>query len=310
MGGERIKMVNYGFIFPGQGAQSVGMGKDYYDNSPAAKAIFDKADEVLGFSLSKLCFEGPEEDLRQTINAQVAIFTVSMAILAALKEKNPDINPVVNCGLSLGEYSALVSAGCMEFEDALKLVRKRGELMECAANDNPGSMVSVIGLDDEICVEVAKAADVDVANFNCPGQIVLSGLKENVQKAHDLAVEKGARKAVMLNVSGAFHSRLMQPAADGMKEVLADVALNVPEGKFIPNVTAENESDVDAIKDGLVKQVSGSVKWTQTMQLLHKEGIVDYLEVGPGKVLKGLARRVDRSLNVISLEKYEALASI
>ena len=310
MGGECNKMVKIGFVFPGQGAQCVGMGKDFYASSVAAKKIFDTANDVLGFDLKTLCFEGPIEDLTQTINAQVAIFTVSMAVLAALNEKYPQIKSELNCGLSLGEYSALAASDVMDFETALKVVRKRGELMETAATQSPGGMVSLIGLDDDVCEEVARQADVDVANFNSPGQIVLSGLKDNIQKAHDIAVEKGARKAIILNVSGAFHSRLMNPAAEGMKTVLADVLLSKPNAQFIPNVTAVFENDPVKISECLVRQVSHSVKWTQSMQYAAKNGVKTFLEVGPGKVLKGLARRIDRDFNVLTLDSFESLNEV
>jgi len=303
-------MVKVGFLFPGQGAQSVGMGKDFYDGNSAAQSVFDRAADVLEMDIKDLCFNGPEESLTQTVNAQVAIFTTSIAFLEAVKSQCPGLQPAVSCGLSLGEYSALVAAEILDFETALRVVRKRGLLMEDAAAKNPGTMVSLIGLTEDVCREVARESDVDVANFNSPEQIVLSGLKDNIQLAHDLALAKGAKKAVMLNVSGAFHSRLMEPAAMGMKAVLEDVDVHVPVTAFVPNVKAEYENDPSAIKNFLISQGSHSVKWTHSMQFLRDKGVTRFIEIGPGKVLKGLARRIDRDIKVESINTIDSISSI
>jgi len=303
-------MVKIGYLFPGQGAQTVGMGKDFYDNSSQARAIFDKANELVDFDLCELCFNGPEEKLTQTINAQIAIFTTSIAIHAAITEMYPDVLPALTCGLSLGEYSALVAAGILDFETALSIVIKRGALMEQAATNNPGGMISIIGLNEEQCREVAQECELDVANYNSPEQIVLSGNKDNIQRAQEVATAKGAKKGVVLNVSGAFHSQLMSNAAQGMNDVLANIVLQQPTTGFIPNVTGAFELDVKNIKELLVKQVDSSVKWTHTMQYALKQGVADYLEIGPGKVLKGLARRIDKNISVVSIDKWDALSAI
>lgn len=303
-------MVKIGFLFPGQGAQYVGMGKDFYEQISVAKKIFDRASEIIDTDIPALCFDGPEDVLTQTTHAQVAIFTTSIAILESIKTAYPALRPVLNCGLSLGEYAALVSAGCLDFETALRVVQKRGALMEEAAREQPGSMVSIIGLDEAACNQIARDCVVDVANYNSPEQIVLSGKTDNIVLARDLAVAKGAKKAVLLNVSGAFHSRLMEPAACGMRSVLESVNLHVPSAGFIPNVKAKFETDPDAIKVSLISQVSNSVKWTQSIKFASDNGVKKYLEIGPGKVLKGLARRIDKELSVESIGSVDAIDSI
>ncbi len=303
-------MVKVGFLFAGQGAQAVGMGRDVYEASASARAIFDKANNITQSDIANLCFNGPQELLTQTINAQVAIFTTSVAILEVIKERFPQLKPSLNCGLSLGEYSALVSAGILDFETALGIVKKRGELMERAAAENPGGMVSIIGLGEEQCREVAQECDVDVANYNSPEQIVLSGLKQNVETARDSALAKGAKKGIILNVSGAFHSRYMNSAAHGMKDILSGAMLKQPTSGFIPNVKGVFENNVDEIKNDLVQQVSNSVKWTHTMQFASSQGAKHFLEIGVGKVLKGLARRIDKDLSVLSVENMKQIEEI
>ena len=303
-------MVKLGFLFPGQGAQTVGMGRDIYESSPRARTIFDRANTIIGSDVTNLCFNGPEETLKQTVNAQVAIFTTSIALLEGIKERYPQLTPSINCGLSLGEYSALVSAGVLDFTTALRIVKRRGEIMEHAAQANPGGMVSIIGLAEAVCREIARECDVDVANYNSPRQSVLSGMMEQIEKAREVAMAKGAKKAVVLNVSGAFHSRLMEPAAGEMQQVLADIDFQVPQSGFIPNVTATSEDNGEKIKNNLVHQVSRSVQWTQTMQYSVSQGVKHFLEIGPGKVLKGLARRINKEIIVISCETVEHISDI
>ncbi|MBU1862525.1 MAG: ACP S-malonyltransferase [Candidatus Omnitrophica bacterium] len=303
-------MVKIGFLFPGQGAQTVGMGRDFYDASSRVKEIFAHAKDSINIDVAEICFNGPEERLTQTVNAQIAIFTVSVAIREVIRERYPEIQPFLSCGLSLGEYSALVSAGVLDFETTLRIVAQRGQLMEDAARKNPGGMVSIIGLSEDQCSRIARECDVDVANYNSPEQVVLSGLKENIQKAAESAVALGAKKAVILKVSGAFHSRLMRTAAEGMNAVFDTVKLHNPVSGFIPNVTAKLEDSGEAIKNNLILQVSQSVKWTQTMQYAAGAGVNYFLEIGPGKVLKGLARRINKDVTVISVEKEAALTDI
>jgi len=300
-------MVTCGFIFPGQGAQFVGMGRDVYEASARARAVYTRAHELSGTDVAHLCFEGPAEVLTQTVNAQMAIFTMSCALREVIAERFPALRPAVTCGLSLGEYPALVAAGIFDFDTALRIVQKRGALMEKAATASPGGMVSVIGLPETDCREVAAACDVDVANFNSPEQIVLSGLKEHIARAQEAAVARGAKKAIILNVSGAFHSRLMAPAAEGMQAVLKDVTPAKPQTLFVPNVTGEAEGNPAVIKAHLVAQVTQSVQWTKSMQYAAANGVRHFLEIGPGNVLKGLARRINKELSVLSVQSVSQL---
>ncbi|MBI4550043.1 MAG: ACP S-malonyltransferase [Candidatus Omnitrophica bacterium] len=297
-------------LFPGQGAQYVGMGKEIYDAFPAARAVYDQADDILKFSLSDLCFAGPEPDLNLTINSQPAIYVTSLAIWAAIKQSYPDLRPTGACGLSLGEFSALTAAGSLGFEDGLRLVRKRGQWMHEAGQANPGSMCSVIGLAESRCAEVAEECGIQVANYNSPEQIVLSGKAEGVAAALNLAKEKGAKRVVQLNVSGAFHSRLMAPAADKLRTELAQTRLAKPELEFLPNVRGTFESEVEKIRSYLSEQVTESVRWTQTIQSLASQGTRVGLEMGPGKVLKGLIKRIADDFLVLSAETPEDLMKI
>ena len=295
--------MKFALLFPGQGAQYVGMGKEVFEQFPTARRLYEKADQILGFPISKLCFEGPEEQLNLTINAQPAIFLTSLAIWEVLRETYPDLKPQATCGLSLGEFSALTAAGFFDFEQGLKLVRKRGEWMHESGQKNPGAMCSVIGLDAKLCEEVAAAAGVQVANFNSPEQIVLSGITEGIEKAMPLAKEKGAKKVIPLKVSGAFHSNLMSDAQEKLAQELNHIEcagrLNM---QFLPNVLGGFLADAAQVKPGLAKQVTHSVKWTQTIQSLHAQGFKTALEMGPGKVLKGLARRTVDDFTVNSVE--------
>lgn len=298
-------MKPYAFLFPGQGAQYAGMGKSVYDAFPEAKKTFDDADQILNFPLSKLCFEGPEEELTQTVNAQVAIFVTSIATLRAIQARRPDLKPTATCGLSLGEFSALVACESLSFEDGVRLVKRRGELMQEAGKQNPGSMVSVIGLAQPECEKVCQEAGIQIANVNSPEQIVLSGTIEGVEKAAKLATEKGAKKAIILKVSGAFHSRLMQTAMDGLLEYLKKVQLKNPKAVFIPNVLGEPVTTADEIRTLLGQQVTKSVLWTKSVGFLKSKNFIDALEIGPGKVLKGLIRRIESSIQVTNLETKE-----
>ncbi len=302
-------MKQIGFLFPGQGAQYVGMGLDFYQNDPAAKSLFDRADQILGFPLTKLCFEGPEEELTRTVNTQTSIFVTSLAILEAFRGRYPQMKPALACGLSLGEFTALVALNAMSFVDGLKLVQKRAQLMEQAGQNRPGTMASIMGLCAEACEQICREAGCVAANFNTPEQTVISGSVETVTKACQLAEAKGAKRALLLKVGGAFHSPLMKEAEDGLRQVLANTQIVRPSAYFIPNVTAEPTSDPESIRSLLAAQLTSPVRWVKSMNTASSLGIVDYLELGPGKVLKGLARKIGASLSVCSIEKIENLES-
>ncbi len=280
-----------GYLFPGQGAQYVGMGKDIASQFPVAKRVFEQADNLLGFSISRICFEGPEDQLTRTLYAQPAIFVMSMAVLAVLKEKFPILTPAFVAGLSLGEFSALVASGAISFEDGLKLVQKRAAAMEKSAENNPGTMASIMGLAQVDCEAVALEAGCEVANLNAPDQIVLSGTVETIEKACGLAEAKGAKRALRLKVGGAFHSSLMREAKEDLEKALASTEIKTPEAIFVPNAVATQTSDPSAIRSLLAKQLMSPVRWVQTMTTAHACGIRFFIEIGPGKVLKGLVKR-------------------
>ncbi|MAO64966.1 MAG: [acyl-carrier-protein] S-malonyltransferase [Balneola sp.] len=287
------------YLFPGQGSQFVGMGKDLYESNPEAAKYFDEADEILGFSLKEIMFEGPEEKLKQTEFTQPAIFLHSVALFKTL-----DTNPDMVAGHSLGEFSALVASKAVSFEDALRIVRRRGELMQQAGEQNPGTMAAVIGMDDEavenVCAEAAEASGKEViaANYNCPGQLVISGYKEAVEKAVELAKENGARLAKLLPVSGAFHSSLMQPAYDGLKEQLEQLEISEPICPIYSNYTAEATTDTEEIRSNLLNQLLNPVRWTQTLNNMSENGADSFIEMGPGKVLQGLVKRTLKGVEI------------
>lgn len=295
-------MINCAYIFPGQGAQYVGMGKDLYDNYDIAKETFQQANRAVGFDIAKLCFEGPAEELTKTENCQPAILTVSTAALRAFRIKNKKFTPRFALGLSLGEYTALVAADAIAFGDAVVLVRKRGIFMEEAAKQYPGQMACVIGLEKDAVEEICEESGVEIANLNCPGQIVISGQTEAIKKATEIAKTKGAKKSIILDVSGPFHSALMSFAGQKLKEELNKIKIFEPEIPVVSNVTANSENNPDEIKENLIDQVSCSTYWEDSIRRIAHSRVATFLEIGPGKVLAGLLKRIDPALTVYNIE--------
>jgi [acyl-carrier-protein] S-malonyltransferase len=285
------------------------MGLDLHETFPAAREVFGRADEALGFPLSRLCFEGPEETLRQTINAQPAILTVSIAALLAAQQETGlgEERPAFVAGHSLGEYSALVAAGVMSFEDAVRLVRERGRLMQEAGERQPGTMAAIIGLEEPDVEEVCREAGADICNVNSSSQIVIGGTHNAVARAMDLASARGAAKVVPLNVSGAFHSSLMQPAIDGMRDALANVSLNDPRIPLIGNCTAKPLVTARDVLDELISQVARAVQWRRSVEYMVDSGVEKFIEIGPGKVLTGLIKRIARAPELVNIGDAEAV---
>ncbi|MCK5850189.1 MAG: ACP S-malonyltransferase [Kiritimatiellae bacterium] len=300
-------MADRALVFAGQGAQYVGMGKDLADAYPECRKLFDKADEVLGYSLSKICFDGPEEDLTKSNHCQPAIFVMSIACWTALKCEIPDLAVKAMAGLSLGEWSALYAAGALSFEDALRVLEARGRFMQEACDERDGGMVSVIGLSREKLDDICVATGVEIANMNSEAQTVLSGEKKGIEEAGQLAKEAGAKRAIVLNVAGAFHSSLMSSAAKRLEEMLAGVEIKEPAVTVLANVTGCPHGDGDEIKANMVKQVNTSVKWLSCVEWCKSNGIVEYVECGPGKVLSGLIKRIDKESTVGNVQDVETL---
>ncbi|MFW6264600.1 MAG: ACP S-malonyltransferase [Bacillota bacterium] len=300
-------MSKIAFIFPGQGSQYVGMGKDLLEKFSIASEIMDRANDTLGFNLKDLCLNGPAEDLNNTSNTQVAIYTISYIINEIINSK--DIYPEMLAGHSLGEYSALAASEVFTFEDGLNLVRKRGLIMNKAVVNIEGSMAAIIGLDDEkilfICQKVEGICE--IANYNSPGQVVISGEKDAIKHACELAEEGGAKKAVELQVSGPFHSSLMKKAEDEFAQYIAYISLNKPKYPIIDNIKADFVNEPAEIKELLIKQLSGSVRWVESIQLMIENGVDTFIEIGPGRVLKGLMRRIDRSVKAYNIEDMKSL---
>jgi len=295
-----INQIDAALIFPGQGAQAVGMGRDLYGSFPQAKEVFDKANAILRFDLKKLCFEGPQDELSTTNNSQPAILTASIAALRVFEASSlySRYAPKFSLGLSLGEYTALVAAGGIAFEDALVLVRRRGEFMEDAARKNPGKMACVLGMDMKTVGELCKGFGCEIANLNCPGQVVVSGKTNNIELFASFAKEKGAKRVLMLDVSGPFHSSLMTPARDKLKDYIDKVQILPPKIPFISNVDAKVQADPAKIKENLIMQVNSKTLWEESVKLVASSGVKTFLEIGPGQVLKGLAKKIDPGLEV------------
>jgi [acyl-carrier-protein] S-malonyltransferase len=292
------------FLFPGQGSQYVGMAKDLYEQHPEARALFEQADAVVGFPLSKICFDGPEEELKQTKNTQPAIFLHSIAIARIHHGERASMA----AGHSLGEYSALVYAGALTFEDGLRLVRLRGELMQQAGVEQPGTMAAVVGLEstviDEVCRMASDAGIVQAANFNSPGQIVISGSVSGVRKAMELAKERGAKLVKELPVSGAFHSPLMESAKSGLREALERTAIRDASIPVYANVSAKPVRAVTEIRRLLCEQLTSPVRWEETIKNMAFDGASMFVEIGPGKVLQGLVKRIRSDVQTKGIEKF------
>lgn len=327
---QTLNQINFGqptlLMFPGQGEQHVGMAKDLVNASSAAKAVMEEADDVLGISLSKLCFEGPEDELNDTINSQPAVVAASMAALATL-EANRDKSHTDNgdrapalwiAGHSLGEYSALVAAGAIAYSDALRLVRERGRLMKIAGEKQPGRMAAILGLDDKqidtICQDISQSHGiVQIANYNCPGQVVISGEEAAINAAMTACEDAKARKVVPLAVSVAAHSPLMRPAIDELRAAIEATPISPLTIPLIANTSAKpieanTPSTIDEIKAELVDQLTGSVRWTATAQFAISQGVNSFIEIGPGKTLTSLVKRIERKSNRINLNSPENIA--
>ena len=303
----------YAFLFPGQGAQAVGMGYELYQESDEAKTIFDSIDTSLGRSLTKIMFEGPEDELRETINAQPAILAVSLACLHTMRSEMGDSflsTPAMMAGHSLGEYSALAASGALSVTEASLLVQKRGELMQLACDQNPGTMAAILGMDQEEIFKIAKTSGTYVSNINTQEQIVISGEKEKIQIAMDMASEKGAKRVIPLNVGGAFHSGLMEPARDGLAAAVESVKLVNSSIPIVANCTAKPVSESSDIKEELVTQISGCVNWRQTFEFMIDEGVTDFYEIGPGRALSGMVKKINKEMNTYNISDLASIREL
>ena len=301
-------MAKTALLFAGQGAQVVGMGRDLAEAHPTGKSLFAEADEALGYGLSEICFSGPEEELVRTEHAQPAIYLVGWIALQLLREQAPSISFEATAGLSLGEFTALAAADAIGFEDGLRVVRRRGELMQEACESSSGGMAAIVGLDEEAVRGVCEQAGVSLANLNCPGQIVLSGDADKMDAACEAAKAAGAKRAIPLPVAGAYHSPLMQPAQAGLAEALAKVELREPSVPVYSNVTGQAHVGAASIAGTMVDQVTSSVRWEACIRAMIADGVTRFIELGPGTALTGFMRRIDRGLEVLNVADNDSLA--
>jgi [acyl-carrier-protein] S-malonyltransferase len=300
--------VKAAYVFPGQGSQAVGMGKDLYDNFPPVRAIFDAADKALGYSLSRICFEGPEDELKQTLNAQPAILTVSYACLIAARESNGGAlpAPAFVAGHSLGEYTALAAGGVLDFATALKLARERGRLMQEAGTLRPGSMAAVLGVDEAELARICAESGVVIGNVNCPGQLVISGDRDKVAAAVAL-IQSRKGKAIPLAVSAAFHSPLMAPAIPGMKAAFATSNFKKAAVPVVANTAAVAVESPEAVKDELIAQISHCVQWQKSVEYMAANGVNTFIEMGPGRVLTGCVKRISKDAKTINISDMKTV---
>ncbi len=298
------------YVFPGQGSQAVGMGYELYQSSRQARQVFEEADQVLQFPLSRLCFEGPEEELRETINAQPAILTVSIAYLKATSELNGALKPALVAGHSIGEYTALVAANALEFVDAVRLARERGRLMQEVGKSKPGGMAAIIGLHEASVAEICLETATQIANINCPGQMVISGTREAVARSMDLAQSRGAVGVVPLEVSGAFHSALMQPTIEGMAQAISRVNFRSPEVPIVANSTAKPVTTLDEVKEELLQQLCHCVQWQLSVEYMVGGGVSTFIEIGPGIVLSKLIKRISNKVQVLNMSDTESIKAM
>jgi [acyl-carrier-protein] S-malonyltransferase len=304
------------FLFPGQGAQTVGMGADVAAKFPAAAKLYEKANSIVGFDLRKICFEGPADTLNTTTISQPAIFVTAAALIEVFRTEpaTAGIQPDVTAGLSLGEYTALYAAGIISFEDGVKLVTERGRAMQAAADATKGGMVSILGLDEEktrqLCDQAAQGELLEAVNFNCPGQIVVSGTLRACERAEKLAPSLGAMKAVRLEVAGAFHTEMMASAAERLGKALAECQIN-PFGnvKTLSNINASYYQDPTGVVEGLKRQLTSPILWQKCMEKLLAEGFTSFYEIGPGRVLTGLMKRIDRKAKVVNVSSVESFGA-
>jgi len=294
-------------LFVGQGAQEVGMGRSFYEGSATGKGWFERANKCLGYDLAQICFQGPEPELTKTENAQPAIFLVAWVAFELLKEKPPTLRFDAAAGLSLGEFTALTAAGALSFEDGLRVVRQRGRLMQAACDRTQGAMAAVIGLDEKATREVCKETGVELANLNCPGQIVISGATEKITQACDAAKAKGARKAVPLQVAGAYHSKLMASAQEPLADVLSKMDVRSPKVQVVSNVTAQPHGGPEQIRKLLVDQMVSPVRWEASIRYLLAQGFTRFIELGPGTTLSGFMKRIDKTAQILNVADMGSL---